>query len=333
MSYRLGLLDKSVIPDGASSGEALAQTVALAVKAERLGYHRLWVAEHHSSPALASSAPEVVAAYLLAKTNRIRIGSGGVMLQHYAPYKVAEAFNVLAALAPGRVDLGVGKAAGGLPFSTRALQGGWEGGTKRDFAEKLVELDAFLTGGLAASHPLADVTATPKPPIAPERILLGASDDSAKLAARLGWQFCFAAHLNGDLAKVESAFNIYRAQSGRDPIVALYAFVAPTFEAAQEQIGGLKVFKVHLPNGQSVNLPSVEAAAEFARQAGVNDYRVEENRPSVIAGKPEQVRDELDRLHRRFGVGEFIIDTPVAGFAERLTSIELLIAARQSVAA
>lgn len=333
MSYRLSLLDKSAVPEGASPSEALARTVALAIKAEQLGYHRFWVAEHHGSPSLASSAPEALIGYLLARTSRIRIGSGGVMLQHYAPYKVAETFNLLSALSPGRVDLGVGKAPGGLPYSTKALQGAAVGGAKRHFGEQLAELDAFLDGEAPQDHPLAGTIAAPSPPSAPQRILLGASDDSAALAASLGWQFCFAAHLNGDLARIESAFEVYRKATGQTPLLALFAFVGATTVGARRHIDQLRVFKVHLPTGQSVNLPSLDLAAEFARQAGVTEYRTEENHPSIIAGTPEHVRSELDRFHQRFGVEEFVIDTPVAGFAERLASIELLIGAYQSVAA
>lgn len=333
MSYLLSLLDKSPIPEGSNATEALAKTVALARRAEHLGYHRYWIAEHHGTPGLASSAPEVVVAYLLANTSRIRIGSGGVMLQHYAPYKVAEVFNVLASLAPGRVDLGVGKAPGGLPLSTRALQAGRGAGGKRDFADQLAELNAFLAGKPPADEALAGVAATPVPSAAPQRILLGASEDSAALAVQHGWQFCFAAHLNGDLAKVEAAFEVYEKATGRLPLLALYAFAAESTDAAERQIGELRVFKVHLATGQSVNLPSLDAAKEFARQAGVSDYRVEENRPSIIAGTADHVRRELDRLHHRFGVKEFVIDTPVANYAQRLASIELLVDAYQSVAA
>lgn len=122
MSYRLSLLEKSLIPQGSTAAEALRRTTQLAQRAEALGYHRFWVNEHHGNDELAGSTPEVLIAHLLARTTSIRIGSGGVMLQHYSPFKVAETFKVLASLAPGRVDLGVGKAPGGLPATTRALQ-------------------------------------------------------------------------------------------------------------------------------------------------------------------------------------------------------------------
>lgn len=124
MSYQLGLLDQSPILEGSSAVDALQQTVRLAQKAEEWGYSRFWVSEHHHSEQVAGSSPEVLMSYLLARTKSIRIGSGGVMLQHYSPFKVAENFHVLSTLAPGRVDLGIGKAPGGLPLSTKALQFG-----------------------------------------------------------------------------------------------------------------------------------------------------------------------------------------------------------------
>ena len=145
MTYLLSLLDKAPINANANATEALAAAVKLAVAAEELGYHRFWVAEHHSMTNLASSAPEVLISYLLARTRSIRIGSGGVMLQHYSAYKVAETFNVLSSLAPGRVDLGVGKAPGGFPYATRALQVAVDPALKPSFADQLSELNAYLS--------------------------------------------------------------------------------------------------------------------------------------------------------------------------------------------
>ncbi len=140
MPYVVSLLDKSPVAEGATAAQALETTVAFAQTAERLGYHRLWLAEHHGSPQLASSAPEIVVAHLLAATQRIRIGTGGVLLQHYSPFKLAEVFGTLGALAPGRVDLGIGKAPGGLPYGTRALQSE-HGQPRRSFEAKLEELE------------------------------------------------------------------------------------------------------------------------------------------------------------------------------------------------
>lgn len=324
MSWSLSILDKSPIAEGADAHEALQFTIRLAQRAEALGYRRYWIAEHHGSPGLASSAPEIVVSHLLAHTSRIRVGSGGVMLQHYSPFKVAESFRVLAALAPGRVDLGVGKAPGGLPLTTRALQWFHDKAKKPDFAHQLAELDAFLKWGVAEDHPLAGAVALPAPPEPPQRILLGGSPESARLAAEHDWAFCYAGHFNGDEANIERSIDAYRNATGRAPQLALFAFAAETAEEAREQVGALRIFKLQLSTGQSVNLPSPEAAAEFARQTGVSDYRLDELRPHVVAGTAEDVRNDLDALHERFGIEEFVIDTPVANYALRLGSIERL---------
>lgn len=331
MTYQLSLLDKSYIPDGGDAAQALRNSVALARHAERLGYHRYWFAEHHSTPQLASPAPEVLAAFVLAQTSRIRVGTGGVMLRHYAPYKVAEVFNLLASLAPDRVDLGVGKAPGGLLASTRALANGRT--RTPDFAEQLADLDGFLSGTLPAGHRHADASATPLPAQAAQRFLLGASPESAELAARLGWRFVYAGHFDGNHAHIERAFEAYRRGSALPPLLAVVAFAARSAEEASRQVSTLRIYKLHLGPGQTVNLGTPEQAAEYARQAGVADYRIEETRPSVLSGTADYVRGQLDLLHRRFGVEEFVLDAPVADFEARRISLELLAPTPHAVAA
>lgn len=332
MAYTLSLLDKSPIPPGGSAEQALAGTLALARRADALGYRRFWVAEHHHSETLAGSAPEILVAHLLAQTRRIRIGSGGVMLQHYSPYKVAEQFRVLCALAPGRVDLGVGKAPGGLPLSTRALQSRIDPARTASFADLLAELDTWLGVGPPAGHPLHEAQATPSPLQGPERVLLGGSPGSAELAARHGWQFCYAGHFNGDPANIRRSVDTYAQRAGRAPLLALFAVAAETAAAAAQLVGSLKMVRLHLPdpttglyeNGQSVNLPTLTAAGEFARQAGATDYRTEERTPHVVSGSAAQVREQLAEFAYRYGVEELVIDNPVPGYAQRLTSVELL---------
>lgn len=334
MGYALSLLDKSPIHDGETAGTALKRTVALARQAEQWGFHRFWVAEHHDAPTLASSSPEVLIAFLLANTARIRIGSGGVMLQHYSPYKVAENFNVLAALGPGRVDLGVGKAPGGLPFSTRALQGIVPRTQKQDFSAQLAQLSAFLDQGLPEDDPLAGVQATPRPAIAANRFLLGASVDSALLAASQDWDFVFASHLNGDETILQQTLEAYRkAAPERAPLLAVGIVAAETDAEADRLAGNIQHFKVHVDNGQSVTVGSVEQAEEYARQAGAASYRIEKKTPNVLRGAARTVSDQLDRLHDRYGIGEFIIDTPINDAAKRLRSIELLALAQFAAAA
>ncbi|HKR43433.1 MAG TPA: LLM class flavin-dependent oxidoreductase [Paraburkholderia sp.] len=333
MSWSLSILDKSPITEGTNAHDALQFTVRLAKRAEELGYRRYWIAEHHGAPGLASSAPEIVVSHLLAHTSRIRVGSGGVMLQHYSPFKVAESFRVLASLAPGRVDLGVGKAPGGLPLTTRALQWFHDKEKKPNFASQLAELDAFLKWGVAEDHPLAGAIALPAPPEAPQRVLLGGSPESARLAAQYDWQFCYAGHFNGDEANIERSIEAYRNATSRPPLLALYAFVAATHDEAKHHVGPLRIFKLQLSTGQSVNLPSPEAAAEFARQTGVSDYRLDELHPHVIAGTAAEVHEELDALHERFGIEEFVIDTPVTDYGLRLASIEQLAVAEAATSA
>lgn len=314
MAIKLSLLDKSPIPEGHSAADALRQTIALARAADDLGYHRFWLAEHHGSAALASAAPEVMIAQILTLTQHIRVGSGGVLLQHYSAFKVAEVFGVLASLAPGRVDLGIGKSPGGLPNATRALQSELAAGSARAFDRKLAELDAYLTGD--EIHP--------RSAILPERFLLGASIGSAEQAARLGWGFVHAGHQDGDEGTTRRSLGAYQAIAGHLPALAVAAFAAPTRAEAEDRVAGLRIVKIHLPDGHAVNLPSVEAAAEYARQYGTTEYRTEEKHPTVITGTAADVRDALEGLHQILGVQEFILDMPVADPAARLKSIQLL---------
>jgi luciferase family oxidoreductase group 1 len=322
MSYRISILDKSPLADGETASQALARTLTLAQQADTWGYHRFWIAEHHNTPQLASPSPEVVIGWLLGQTRRIRIGSGGVMLQHYSPYKVAENFNLLASLAPGRVDLGVGKAPGGLPHSTRALQQGVDPQQKGAFAEQLSQLDNWLSQ-TRAEHADA-VLATPIPPQRPDGFLLGASLESAELAARLDWNFVFAAHLNGDKNLLREVIARWRALSLRDAIVAVQVIVAPDAEQAAALAEQVEVWGVTLENGQRVSVASKLQAEAFAHQAGSPAVEIVRRESSLIAGTALQVRAQLDALHQYYGINEFIIDTPIVEGAARLTSLRLL---------
>lgn len=319
MSYELSLLDKSPIAKGETATEALHRTVLLAQAAERLGYRRFWVAEHHDTAELASSAPEVLIPFLLASTKRIRIGSGGVMLQHYSPYKVAESFNVLASLAPGRVDLGIGKAPGGLPFSTKALQSERDATRKIDFTRLLADLTVFLNDTQGPDS----AAAKPAPAQAAGRFLLGASVDSAELAAALGWDFVFARHLNGDDALLAATVEAYRKLTGKPPVVAVAAIIARDGKEAAAQGDKFKPLKLHIAGRQSVTVGSEDHAKEFARQAGVTEYRTEPAKPSIVAGSARDLLDALDAIAGQHGITEFIVDLFNQGDT-RLTAAELL---------
>lgn len=320
MSYRLSLLDKSPIAEHETAQDALARTLQLAQQAENWGYHRFWIAEHHNTTQLASPSPELVIAWILGQTRRIRVGSGGVMLQHYSPFKVAENFNLLTTLAPGRVDLGVGKAPGGLPLSTRALQQGINSAGKGSFADQLAQLDNWLSLS-KDDHAEETVLATPLPPQRAEGFLLGASLESAALAAKLDWNFVFAAHLNGDKILLRDVVTQWQQQSQRDTLVAVQVIVADTEEQAHALAQQFEVWGVELANGQRVSVASEAQGHAFARQAGSPAVRIARREPSLIAGTAEQVLAGLDQLHQQFAIDEFIIDTPISEGSARLTSV------------
>jgi luciferase family oxidoreductase group 1 len=327
MSLSFGILDQSIVFPGYTAAEAFNNTVKLAQAAEKLGYERFWVAEHHDSPGVAGSSPEVLISYLLASTSSIRIGSGGVMLQHYSPYKVAENFNVLATLAPGRVELGIGRAPGGLPRSTRALQ---KGVAEQDSLEdKLKELQQLLHSQTDEAHPLAGLTASPLPEQPASVYLLGTSVSSAELAAEQGLPYAFALFINNDPETARAALELYRTRFNREfggeprPILALSVIAADSEAEANELAGQHKSVRVTLGSGKTVNVGTLEQAAEFARQAG-ETYTAVERDADITRGTKETVRSRLQEIAAEYGVNDFIFTTIIPDFAKRVRSFELL---------
>src|SRR6476661_2339282 len=238
MSLRLSVLDQSPIAEGATGADALANTLDLARLADALGYHRYWVAEHHGGPMLASAAPEVLIGPIAQATQRIRVGSGGVMLPHYSPYKVAEAFSILAALTPGRIDLALGRASGTDPLTTVALQRDRTKAMPDDFPQQLAELLAHLEDALPPEHPFVRLPKfLPGLPHAPEPWLLGSSPQSAIWAAETGLPYAFADFINPGGASIARDYQARFADGVRGPrphtMVAAWAICAPTDDEAQ----------------------------------------------------------------------------------------------------
>lgn len=329
LPFRLSVLDKSPVAPGEAAVDALARSVSLARFADDAGYHRYWLAEHHNTAALACPSPEILIAHVLAHTRRIRVGSGGVMLQHYSPYKIAENFNLLATLAPDRVDLGIGKAPGGLPLSTRALQAGYDPARRASFADLAAELNRHLQGDGTSpddtGHEAATLHATPLPPAAAQPFLLGASAESAALAAQLGWAFVYASHLNASTADLERSFDAYRhASGGRTPLLAVSVIVAATRDAAARLASGHQGFRVQVGDTPAVNVGSLEQAHAYIRQAGDGPHRIDARETRIVHGTRDDVLRELDTLHRRYGIAEFVVDTPLADAAPRIASLRLL---------
>ncbi|WP_339185846.1 LLM class flavin-dependent oxidoreductase [Paenibacillus sp. FSL R5-0490] len=329
MSIRVGILDQTPIYEGETAVDAFRHTIELAQRAEQLGFHRFWVSEHHDSGHVAGSSPEVLISHLLAHTKRIRLGSGGVMLQHYSPYKVAENFNILAALGPGRVDLGIGRAPGGLPRSTQALQEGIQ--EAASLQEKIVQVKRYIHNEPLEdqSHPLAGLSASPVSDIPAELYVLGASVDSAGMAAELGLPYVFSLFINSNIEVALQAIRVYREQfdrsQGREPYsaLAISLIVAESEEEAEGLASEHMLVKIHLESGKVLTVGSVEQAEEFGRQSN-ETYRIEILEPSVTRGTKESVGQALLKFQQEFTVEEFIVTTATRDFTKRIRSFELL---------
>ena len=232
---RLSVLDQSPIPEGASGADALHNTLDLARLADELGYTRYWVAEHHGTPGLASAAPEVLIGPVAAATERIRVGSGGIMLPHYSPFKVAETFSALSGLYPGRIDLGLGRAPGTDGLTMFALQRDRREASPDDFPQQLAELLGYLAGSLPADHPFARLSSTlPGLPERPEPWLLGSSPQSAVWAAQLGLRYSFADFINPSGPEIATLYRQQFADSEEMPAPVLAVAVVARMASPRE---------------------------------------------------------------------------------------------------
>ncbi len=326
MTYRLSVLDQSPIAEGSTAADALKNTLDLARHADALGYHRYWLAEHHASPGLAGAAPEALIGPVALATFRIRIGSGGIMLPHYSPFKVAETFALLAALAPDRIDLGLGRAPGSDQRTAFALQ---RDRSRRmpvdDFPNNLAELIAYLDGTMPADHPFTSLQDTlPTGGGVPEVWLLGSSQDSAIWAAEAGLPYCIADFINSDAVPLA---NLYRARfrPGRidapQVIVATWTIAAPTrVEAEQLALPAAMMF-AHLIRGELIAVPSVERAEAWA--AG---HPARPARRRTTLGTPAEVHAQLDEVAALYGADELMLVNILPNHAARVRSYALIAA-------
>ncbi|MDA1128272.1 MAG: LLM class flavin-dependent oxidoreductase [Chloroflexi bacterium] len=329
----LSILDQSPAHKNGSENETAAQafqhTIELARKADGWVYHRYWVAEHHGSDQVIGSSPEVLISHLLAKTSRIRVGSGGVMLQHYSPYKVAENFNVLASLAPGRVDLGIGRGPGGVPQTTLALQQAAAG--ERSIGDKILELRRYLErqDGVDESHPLYGLRASPHAPEPPDLYLLGTSASSAEMAAEFGLPYVFALFLNGDQEEMAKAIKSYHSQfdaggpGKKRAMLALPVVVAESDDEAAGYAAEIKVIRIRLESGRTLTSGTLEAAETFGKQSG-EKYEINVYDAPVVHGSPELALRKLFEIQESHNVDEIVVVTAINDFQKRLRSYELL---------
>jgi alkanesulfonate monooxygenase SsuD/methylene tetrahydromethanopterin reductase-like flavin-dependent oxidoreductase (luciferase family) len=301
MEFPVGILDQSPVVSGALPSDAIAATIALARRADELGYHRYWLAEHHAMRGLADASPEVLLARLTAETHAIRLGTGGIMLPHYSAFKVAETFRMLEALAPGRIDLGLGRAPGGTPLVSAALE-------SRD--PSLFPAQVAATSGRGV----------------PEVWMLGSSDYGARLAADMGLAYAYAHFIGGDASHVLQAYRARFQPSAARPepycAIALAAIVAPSDEEAEELALPLRLWRLRVANGISSELPSAAEARAYPWTPLEREQALRSRR--VITGSPETARDRIAELVAAYGADEALIVTITPDYASRLRSYELL---------
>jgi luciferase family oxidoreductase group 1 len=322
------VLDLAPVPDGGNAGDALRATIDLARHAERLGFRRFWVAEHHNMPGIASSAPPVLIGHIADATDVIRVGSGGVMLPNHVSLVVAEQFGMLEALHPGRIDLGIGRAPGTDQVTAAALRRSPEALSADDFPGQLMDLLGFFTGRWPDGHPFAQITAVPGRGNQPAMWLLGSSGYSAQVAGMLGLPFAFAHHFSP--ANTLPALALYRehfrpSETLERPyaMVAAAVVCAATDDRARWLAGSGALSFLRLRSGRPGRVPSPEEAAAYP-YTEVERAFVEDRLASNILGSPETVNRQIAELLTATAADELMITTMVYDPADRLRSFELV---------
>lgn len=330
---RLGVLDQSPVPNGTSPAQALGDTVALAVQAELLGYSRFWLAEHHNTASVAGTCPEVMTAAVAAATTTIRVGAGGVMLSHYSPFKVAESFRTLAALFPGRIDLGVGRAAGTDSATEGALRYQGDAPVEEYFARRVIDLAQFLGKGFKETHPFGSVQAMPVPTRAdeaPQLWLLASSGHSGATAASLGMSLCFA-HFITPMWSMQVVAEYRRRFSPSADLdqarasLAVAVVCADTDAEAQRLAVSGEVWRLRPEGAERGPLLDPDEAAAVARKwSELDRQRAAQHRAAAIVGGPDTVTPALTMLIEQHQVEDVLVVTVCHDPAARLRSYQLL---------
>jgi luciferase family oxidoreductase group 1 len=325
VTFPLSVLDLAPVRTGSTAQESFTESLALARLADRLGFARYWFAEHHGMPSIASSAPEILIAHVAASTERIRVGSGGIMLQNHVPLKVAETFHTLETLHPGRIDLGIGRAPGTDPTTSRALR---PFGPER-FREQLTEVIGLSRGDLPSEHPFRSVRVIPAGVALPPIWLLGSSGASAMLAGSLGVGYSFASHFSP--APARPAFDAYRESFTPSPthpaphaILAVSAICAETSEEAHYLAATGDLMWVRLHRGEFSTVPSPEEALAYPYTP--RDREVADSRRALsFVGTPDEVRERIEEAARSAGADEIMVSSIIYSPSARRRSMELLI--------
>lgn len=328
MALALSVLDLSPVSGGSTASAALRNTLELAQLAERLGYTRHWLAEHHNMPGIASAATAVLIGQVARETSRIRVGSGGVMLPNHAPLAVAEQFLTLEAFFPGRIDLGIGRAPGTDPRTALALRRSAGASGADDFPDQLNDLVAFSGGGFPDDHPFRAVRAMPAGVPLPPVWLLGSSDYSAILAAERGLGFVYAHHIN-PYGAVE-AMRMYRQRfrpsahlDSPQAFLTVSAICAESFDEADKLARSMDFAWLRLHAGKPGVFPSVAEASAYP-YSQMEQAQIRQDRARVLLGDPSQVKSQIQALANACGIEEVMVTTIVYDHAARLRSYELL---------
>ncbi len=326
---RLSVLDQSPIAEGSTGVDALRNTIDLARATDALGYHRYWVAEHHGGPMLAGASPEVLIGPIAAATRRLRVGSGGVMLPHYSPFKVAETFTLLAAMFPGRIDLGIGRASGTDPLTTFALQRDRRDAAPDDFPQQLAELLAYLDDSLPDDHPFQRLARIlPGRPELPAPWLLGSSPQSAVWAAQLALPYAFADFINpggSEIARMyRERFAAEKHAVGSRTAVAVWTLCAESEAEAQHLASSSRMTLRMLRRGELIAVPPPEKALAFLAREGERPGQGLIPGRRAIIGTPETVRAGLEEVAGEYGAEEVIVVTITYDHAARRRSYELI---------
>ena len=327
MTLKLSVLDQSPIRSGATAADALAETVELAQEADRLGYTRYWLAEHHGTDGFAGSAPEIMISRVAGATSRIRVGSGGVMLSHYSPLKVAEVFRLLETLYPGRIDLGIGRAPGSDQITAAALAYGSQVGIEY-FPTRIADMIAFLSDEPTPTEAFSRVRATPKSETVPDIWLLGSSAGSAHYAAQFGLPFSFAQFINPHdgvdvLAGYRDRFQPSALYDKPQASISVFVMCAEDEEEAHHLAASRHFWRLRLEKGLHGPYPTPEDAAAFP-YTPADRARLEEIKPHSVVGTPSQVKESLIAMAKRFEVEEIVVLTISHDFAKRVRSYELV---------
>lgn len=327
---RLSVLDQSPVRKGDPPAQGVIETLELARLCDQLGYYRYWLSEHHGTGSLASATPEILIGQIAARTDRIRVGSGGVMLTHYAPLKVAEQFRMLETLFPGRIDLGVGRAPGSDTKTARALADGHAMTDIDRYPEQLMDLYGFMSGNLPPDHPYHGIRAQPAGDTMPEMWLLGSSRASARYAAELGWAFCFAHFISQEgpetvLREYEAAFQPSPFLATPMTALAVSATCAETDEKAEylswSRWGSRVITRARGQQGAGVITPEEAMAIDYTEPE--LDY-LAYLRQTYIHGSPGTVRARLEDLAAEYGTQELVLVTITYDFEARKESYRRL---------